>query len=160
MTEFLLCVHHIEFMFRVACSHIHVCDSFLSGSLEVSLASAWISNDRVDPWKANTQNIGYVSLRCAFMLSEHEVANIEHFFKTRVSAHTGGELLSTSLSVASRRVLRQIFLSFLFLFFFFSGWLLVRLASFRRGALRMGEEYRRLLHRLDDSVHDTVVLLL
>lgn len=78
----------------------HVCDSFLSISLEVSLASTWIGNDRVDPWKANTRNIGYISLRCAFMLFEHEVANTERFFKTRASAHTGGELLSTSLSVA------------------------------------------------------------
>ncbi|XP_011874595.1 PREDICTED: sodium/potassium/calcium exchanger 6, mitochondrial-like [Vollenhovia emeryi] len=33
------------------------------------------------------------------MLFEHEVANIEPFFKTRASAHTGGELLSTSLPV-------------------------------------------------------------
>lgn len=94
--EFLLCVLHIEFTFRTA---RYVCDSFLSISLEVSLASAWIGNDRADPWKANTQNIGYISLRCAFMLFEHEVANIEPFFKTRASAHTGGELLSTSLPV-------------------------------------------------------------
>lgn len=50
---------------------------------------------------------------------------------------------------ASRRVLRQIF---------FSGWLLVRLASFRRGTLRMGEEHWRLLLRLHDSIHGTVVL--
>lgn len=49
-------------------------------------------------WKANTQNIGYISLRWAFMLLEHEVANIERFFKTRASTHTEGELLSTSLS--------------------------------------------------------------
>jgi len=75
------------------------CDSFLSISLEVSLASAWIGNDRADPWKANTQNIGYISLRCAFMLFEHEVANIESFFKTWASTYTRGELLSTSLSV-------------------------------------------------------------
>ncbi|XP_036147470.1 mitochondrial sodium/calcium exchanger protein-like [Monomorium pharaonis] len=37
-----------------------------------------------------------VALLCS---SEHEVANIEPFFKTRASAHTGGELLSTSLPV-------------------------------------------------------------
>lgn len=33
------------------------------------------------------------------MLLEHEVANIEFFFKTWASTHTRGELLSTSLPV-------------------------------------------------------------
>lgn len=58
-----------------------------------ALASAWIGNDRADPWKANTPNIGYTSARCTFMLFVHDVANT--VFKTRASAHTRGELLPT-----------------------------------------------------------------
>lgn len=94
-----MCASYWIYVSNCAHSMRYVCDSFLSISLEVSLASAWIGNDRADPWKANTQNIGYISLRCAFMLFEHEVANIEPIFKTRASAHTGGELLSTSFPV-------------------------------------------------------------
>lgn len=99
--SFCVCIIlNLCFKLRAHTQALYICGSFLSVSLEVSLASTWIGNDRADPWKANTQNIGYISLRCAFMLFEHEVANIEHFFKTRASAHTGGKLLLTSLSVA------------------------------------------------------------
>lgn len=94
-----MCASYWIYVSNCAHSTRYVCDSFLSISLEVLLASAWIGNDRADPWKANTQNIGYISLRCAFTLFEHEVANIEPFFKIRKTAHTGGELLSTSLPV-------------------------------------------------------------
>lgn len=147
-----MCASYWIYVSNCAHSTRYVCDSFLSISLEVSLASAWIGNDRADPWKANTQNIGYISLRCAFMLFEHEVANIEQFFKTRASAHTGGELLSTLSSVVC--VPSSSWSNF------FPGWLLVCLASFRWGALRMGEEHWRLLLKLGDSVHDTVILSL